>query len=266
MKDPKPPARLLETQRSLTAFLRDPESAEPPPGVEARRLAIYQRLFFNNLSNLFRRNFPVVRRLHSDDAWNAMIRDFMRHHRPHTPLFTEIGEEFIAYLEHTRVPQESDPAWLPQLAHWEYQETLARLDPADPNSVEFNQQANLLDELPIINPTLRLAHYQWPVHQIGPKFLPDQPAPCWLAVWRCRDDEVRFMKINALTARLIESLAAADENSTTATCLAGIAGELGQPEHKVLKAGGRLLDSLRQREVVLGVKPESGRSLGRIDQ
>lgn len=253
MTDPKPPARMLETQRSLTSFLRDPDAAPAPAGIEARRLAIYQRLFFNNLSNLFGRNFPVIRGLLDNAAWNAVIRDFMRHHRSQTPLFTRIGEEFVDYLEHTRSASTDDPLWLAELAHWEYQETLARLDPADPNEIDCQKPSSLLDEQPVINPTLRLVHYQWPVHRIGPKFLPEEPAPCWLAVWRRRDDKVQFMKINTLTARLIEAITSAAGPGTVADCLTGIAEELNKPAEQVLAAGKHLLASLHQRDVVLGV-------------
>jgi len=41
-----------ETQRRLTAHLRDPEANPAPEGVEDRRLGIYRRLVFGNLSRL----------------------------------------------------------------------------------------------------------------------------------------------------------------------------------------------------------------------
>ncbi|MEN1729203.1 MAG: DNA-binding domain-containing protein, partial [Pseudomonadota bacterium] len=65
----KAPERLLELQRRFAGHLRDPDNVPPPEGIEDRRLAIYRRLFFNNLSNLFARNFPVIRKLTEDDDW-----------------------------------------------------------------------------------------------------------------------------------------------------------------------------------------------------
>jgi uncharacterized protein len=248
----KPPETLLAIQHKLGAHLRDPEHAAAPEGVEARRLAIYRRLFFNNLSNLFRRNFPVIRKLYDQAGWDALIRDFMVHQRPSTPMFTEIGSEFVQFLEDRLARGQGDPPWLVELAHWEYLETQARLDPSDPSDPAIDQHLDLRANTVVINPTLRLAQYQWPVHQIGPEFQPDQPAATWLAVWRRRDDEVRFMKINALTARLIETLATANPGSTTTDCLNQLAEEVGRPAPEVLAAGDQLLVSLHRRELVLG--------------
>ena len=53
-------------QRAFAAHVRDPEHAPAPPGIEARRMAIYTDLFFNNVESLITANFPVIRTLYDD--------------------------------------------------------------------------------------------------------------------------------------------------------------------------------------------------------
>ena len=40
---------LRDSQMAMANFLRNPEDIEPPAGVEARRLKIYQDLIYNNI-------------------------------------------------------------------------------------------------------------------------------------------------------------------------------------------------------------------------
>jgi uncharacterized protein len=247
----KAPEKLLALQRRLGAHLRDPEHAAAPGNVEHRRLAIYRRLFFNNLSNLFRRNFPVIRKLYESAEWDALIRDFMIHQRPSTPMFTEIGTEFVQFLEDRRARSHDDPPWLLELARWEYLETQVRLHPADLDGCENRLEADVLETRLQVNPTLALAHFEWPVHKIGPAFKPDRPEAVWLAVWRRRDDETRFVRVNDLTARLIELSSEPGGNAAARAILARIAAEIPQPVEQVSRAGVALIQSLAEREILL---------------
>lgn len=245
------PEKLLALQRRLGAHLRDPEHAAAPENIENRRLAIYRRLFFNNLSNLFRRNFPVIRKLYEPAEWDALIRDFMIHQRPSTPMFTEIGSEFVQFLEDRQARGLDDPPWLLELARWEYLETRVRLHPADLDRCENRPAADALETRLEPNPTLALARFEWPVHKIGPDFKPDRPEAVWLAVWRRRDDDTRFVRVNGLTARLIELCAQSGEPTCARPLLVRIAQEVSQPTDQVLAAGETLVSSLLEREILL---------------
>ncbi len=251
-----PPEKLRHLQEQFAGHLRDPEHVDAPDNLEDRRLAIYRRLFFNNLSNLFARNFPVIRRLFDDQAWQAMIRDFMIHHRARTPMFTRIGSEFVRYLAETREREDSDPPFLAELADWEFTETQVRLDEADPTTLDcrtIDDKTALLELVPALNPTTRVRQYQWPVHRIGPDFQPEQPEtrPLVLVANRRRNDRVAFMKINPVTARLLQLL---DENApaTIQACLEILAGELNQPAAALREPGERIVGSLIDQEIILG--------------
>ncbi|AKS41658.1 HvfC family RiPP maturation protein [Wenzhouxiangella marina] len=241
----QPPERLLELQRRFAAHLRDPEHAPAPEGIEERRLAIYRRLFFNNLSNLFARNFPVIRRLHEDADWQALIREFLAEHRSHTPMFTEIGREFVDFLERRGESDPEQAPWLAELAHWEFLETCVRLDEAEVAPDGWLESLEADDRVQV-NPTLCLAEYRWPVHRIGPEFRPEQGEATLLAVYRQGNDRVAFMQVNPITARLLQLLRG-DEQATAARALERLAEELERPVDELLEASRDLLATLARR-------------------
>lgn len=248
---PTPPERLAALQKRFADHIRDPEAHPAPEGIEERRLAIYRRLFFNNVSGLFEKNFTVVRRVVPDARWKQLIRTFLREHRSTTPLFPEIGREFVRFLENR--PEEHDEwPWLAELAHWQFLNTCARNDERDPAGIESDSGAGLLDRRPRLNPTLVLAAYTWPVHEIRADHVPEAPARTVLAVWRTRDDRIGRLQINAVTGRMIELLKD-DDGATGRIVLERIASELEHPQPDVLIGQGeQLLKDLREREVILG--------------
>ena len=109
-------------QYAFAAHIRDPDNNVAPDGIEDRRMAIYRELFFNNLYNLLGTFFPVLRKIHTDEQWHLMIREFMKIHRAQTPYFLELPEEFLDFLRHEYPPQENDYPFLTELAHYEYAE------------------------------------------------------------------------------------------------------------------------------------------------
>ncbi|RFF28935.1 MULTISPECIES: DUF2063 domain-containing protein [unclassified Wenzhouxiangella] len=251
-----PPESLLALQRQFAGHIRDPEHIEAPEGPEERRLAIYRRLVFSNLSNLFSKNFPVLHRIVDRKRWQSLIREFLTEHRSTTPMFTEIGREFVRFLE------EEQPDGLPpfalELAHWEFLETCVRLAEADPNETDCQSDGDLLSAPVALNPTLRLAQYRWPVHEIAPENQPDAPLdePLILAAWRRRNDRTGFMKLNAVTARLLELIDQQPQLSGRAV-LEKIAEEMQAPNSQAIVQSGRsMLERLLEREVVLGARPK----------
>ncbi|MDT8438094.1 MAG: putative DNA-binding domain-containing protein [Wenzhouxiangellaceae bacterium] len=249
-----PPERLAALQKQFSDHIRDPENQDPVDGIEERRLAIYRRLFFNNLSNLFAANFPIARKILANEDWDRLIRAFMVKHRPTNPLFPEIGREFVRFLaEHPEHYAERWP-WLAELCHWQFQATAARNDESRLELLDYDPEGELLDGIPLVNPTLRMAQYQWPVWTIRANRLPDALDSMVLAIWRKPDDTLGRMKLNLVTARLLEILQA---NSTQngQLCLNQLAGEMQHPEPDVLvRQGQQLLQSLRDKQLVLGVR------------
>jgi hypothetical protein len=245
-----------QRQLAFTAHIRDPENVACPEDVPARRMAVYAELFFNNINDQLSGNFPVLREITADAHWHDLVRDFMRRHRSTTPLFTEVGQEFLAYLQDEREASSDDWPFMLELAHYEYVELAVALSTADDEREACNPNGDLLNGRPAVSSTAWPLTYQWPVHKIGPDFLPDKPAeePTHLVVYRDRLDAVHFLEINAVTQRLLQLL---NENPAQSgiDVLKTIAVELQHPApDSVIKAGRELLEELRQRNVILGTR------------
>lgn len=136
---------LREQFDAMARHVRDPAAHAGPPGIEARRLKIYSDLVYNNLDTLLAGGFPVIRKTLGDVAWQALVRGFLARHHSHTPLFTELGRELVAFLESDAGSDPRRP-WLAELAHYEWAELGLQLSdvaipPHDPNG-------DLLDGVP----------------------------------------------------------------------------------------------------------------------
>jgi hypothetical protein len=248
--------RFQQQQLAFTAHIRDPQNNPVPEGIPARRMGVYTELFFNNIDEQLATNFPVLRQITSDENWYALVRDFMIRHRSTTPLFTEVGQEFLEYLQQERHPQPVDWPFMLELAHYEYVELAVSISTADEGLADFNPNGDLVDGVPVVAPTAWNLTYAWPVHLIGPDYMPEESPgePTHLVVYRDRMDDVHFLQINAVTQRLLQLL---KENPalTGLDVLNTIAAELGHDDpDSVIEAGRELLSDLRERNVILGTR------------
>ena len=254
--DELPLPRFQRQQLAFTAHIRDPDSNPVPAGIPTRRMAVYTELLFNNIDSQMATNFPVLRQITSDADWQALIRDFMVRHRSRTPLFTQVGLEFLDYLQNEREPQPGDRPFMLELAHYEYVELAVSISEADVDLAACDPNGDLLADRPLVAPTAWNLSYVWPVHQIGPDFLPDAPPaePTHLVVYRDRRDGVHFLQINAVTQRLLQLLKE-DPECTGLEVLNSIVDEMAHPQPDVVITAGReLLDDLRRRNVVIGTR------------
>jgi uncharacterized protein len=243
------------TQFAFTAHIRDPAHAPIPDGIPPRRMAVYTELLFNNIDSQMSGCFPVLREITADDHWHALIRDYMVRHRATTPLFTEVALEFLDYLQNTREPHPEDHPFMLELAHYEYVELAVAIADDGP-AAGHDPNGDLLAGSPLLCPTAWNLTYAWPVHEIGPDYLPDSPpeTATHLVVYRDRLDAVHFVQINGVTQRLIQLLKETPD-ITGLAALTAIAEELGHPNPETVIAGGRaLLADLRERNVILGTR------------
>lgn len=246
----------IQTQYAFAAHIRDPDSHPRPDDVEDRRMAIYRELFYNNVEGFLANTFPVLKSLYDEAAWHTMARDFFSTHQSHTPLFLEIPREFLNYLEHERGRREGDPAFLFELAHYEWTELA--LSVADVTEAEdYQADADLLATRPVVSPLAWSFVYQFPVHRISPAFQPAEAGdqPSYLLIYRDADDEVGFIELNPVSARLFSLLQETAHNRGR-DLLQRIAEELQHPDPQVVINGGReILEEWRRRDIVLGGRP-----------
>lgn len=249
-------ADFINTQFNFTAHIRDPEHVPLPDGIEARRMKIYSDLFYNNIEGFISSSFPVLKTVYSEEDWHSMVRDFFIKHRCETPYFLEIAEEFLAYLQHTRTPQPQDPAFLIELAHYEWVELALMVADEEIDLKGINPNGDLLDAHPQVSSLAWSLAYQYPVHQISADFTPEQAASTasYLVVYRDRNDSVEFMEVNPVTARLLQ-LINEDQKISGRQALKQIADELQTSDtDSIIQAGHDALQQLQQHGIIVGSK------------
>ena len=248
--------RFQQAQYQFAAHLRDPEKNSAPADIENRRMQIYRELFYNNIEDFLANAFPVLRKISSDDIWHARVRDFYARHQCHDPIFHRVAAEFLAFLENGRGEHPDDPPFIRELCHYEWVELALSVSELELTPELANPNGDLLAGRPLVSPLAWTLSYEWPVHRIGPDAIPDVPdaQPTYLIVNRNRQDEVKFMEINAVTARLMQLLEE-DAESSGAQLMAQIARELNHPQPQtVIDAGAGILRDLRERDILLGTR------------
>ena len=243
-----------QTQYAFAAHIRDPQRYPCPQDVEDRRMNIYRELFYNNVESFMASSFPVLRNIMNDEQWHALIRDYFSRHKATTPLFPEMPREFLHYLQEEHEPQKNDPPFLLELAHYEWVELAVSLMDEENDSKQINPNGDLLEGHPVLSALAWPLQYHYPVHQIGPDYQPDKPAdiPTFIVVYRNENDQVKFLEINPVTARLLQLLA---ENTASSgrTTLEQIAAEINHSDPEAVVQGGlTILQDLKARNIVLG--------------
>jgi len=246
-----------EKQYEFAAHIRDPENVAAPEGIEARRMAIYRNLFFNNLYSLLGTFFPVLRKIHSDDQWRRFIRGFMRHHKAETPYFLQLPQEFLAYLQNELEVTDKDYPFLLELAHYEYAELELSVSEAENDASVVDPDGDLLSGIPVKSSLAWSFAYRYAVHRISPGYLPEEPEaqPTYLALYRDSNDSVEFLELNAVTAALLDEIEHNADSKSGEQLLRALASKINYPDADALVAhGADALQEMRQLEILTGTR------------
>lgn len=242
-----------QVQQTFTQHMRDPDNNPAPEGIEERRLAIYRRLLFNNISSFMANSFPVVRKILDDITWKKLIRDYFSHHQAHTPLFPKMPQEFVQYLQTERNEPEDLP-FLTELAHYEWMGMSLKFDGREIKFDGIDRDGNLMAGVPCLNPLTAIMSYQFPVHNIDPEHIPDTAPdqPTFLVVYRDEHDEIGYLELNPVSARLLD-LVLQNESRSGLELLQQIAEELQHPNPDVVIQGGlQIMQQMNAAGILLG--------------
>lgn len=246
-----------QIQLAFARHLRNPAVEPAPADLEDRRVEIYRELLFNNLQGLLAGNFPVIRRLLDGPEWPRLVRSFYVEHGAHTPLFHELGSEFVRFLgEHPEHWQAQRP-FLHELAHWEWVELALDLDGDDLAQVRIDHRdGDPIELIPVSSPVAWVLGYQFPVQLIRDDFQPTEPPaqPTWLLIYRNRGDKVQFQSLEPLAARLL-ALVQEVEGCTGRELVMRLGAEISHPDPESLIEPARaLLTGWMQRDVIVGLR------------
>ncbi len=239
-------------QAEFTSHIRNPKSHPRPVGVSARRMKVYNEIVFNNMESTLSSCFPVCRRIVGIRRWQRLVRAFLAGHACATPWFRQIPEEFLNWLASRPAMLDALPPFFESLAHYEWIELAVAVSDVRPSPADAN--GNLLAGRPVLAPALALLEYPYAVHHISPHFMPQQPdvEPTRLLVFRDPEETVRFVEVNAVTARLVQLLQGDVPSGRAA--LERIALELRHPDPaEVMQFGVAVLENLRQQGAIIGV-------------
>jgi hypothetical protein len=252
-----PDSGFIQVQKSFTAHVRNPRVNPIPDGIEARRMKIYSDLLYNNVQSLLSSTFPVIHKILSAADWTALTRDYFAQHQAHTPLFPQMPREFLRYLQDERGQRDEDPAFLLELAHYEWTELALSIDTREIPCAGIDKQGDLLQGCPQFSPLAWPLAYQFPVQRLSPDYQP-ATAPeqaTYLLVYRNRQDSVGFLELNPVSARLVDLLNNNAAQLSGDALLQQIATELQHPNPDAVRQGGlQIMQDLLNRDVILGTK------------
>ncbi|PKO26195.1 MAG: DUF2063 domain-containing protein [Betaproteobacteria bacterium HGW-Betaproteobacteria-8] len=243
-------------QLQFTGHIRDPKNIARPARVAANRMRVYREIVYNNLESTLAGCFPVCKKVLGKRLWHKLVRGFFVHHQSHSPLFRQIPEEFLAFLGQATSIADLPPlpGYLNNLAHYEWIELAVSAAEQENDWERINADGDLLAGTPVLAAAMVLLSYDYPVQAISPRFKPEQPLQqaVNLLVFRDADDQVRFIELNALTARLLNLLQA--QHLTGSQALEQIAEEIRHPDTETMVEFGRaVLEDLRRQGVIIGV-------------
>ncbi len=243
-------------QKVFTQHMRDPDNNVAPEGIEDRRIKIYRELVYNNIEGFIANSFPVLRKVIVDEQWHKMMRDYVCNHQAHTPLFPKMPQEFLQYLEHERVGNEDDYPFILELAHYEWIETSVSMDTREITYDNIDEDGDLLNGIPVISPLAMPLAYQWPVHKISIEYIPEEvpEQTTYILIYRDRQDEVSFIELNPVSAKLIEECTN-NINKSGKEILLSIAEQLQHPNPETVINGGlEIMQDFKIKDIILGTK------------
>ncbi len=245
----------LDLQRHLAQHLRNPQHCTAPPHLDERGLHVYRYAVYANTARFLEDNFPRVKTALDSDVWEAMVRDYLANHKATTSMFVQLPLEFLTYLEDER-ECESDPAYLYELAHFDWLETLIASDERRIEHAHIASNGDPFDGIPILNPVHQMVCYHFPVHKIDAQYRPQAPpdTPSWLLGFRDRDLAFKFLDFDAATARLFELVRDHPQN-TGRESLALLAAELGvEISSQLIHSAGNFLTQMQEVGLLISIR------------
>ena len=243
-----------QVQQSFIDYIKDP-SSPLPQGTDARRMGIYRELFFNNVKGFVASGFPVLCSLYEEETWQALVQRFFATHDCQTPIFIEIAQEFLLFLQNEYQMSEQDPAFMLELAHYEWLELVVATAPDDRQSQRLD--AKSIEARPLaLSLAARVAQYHFEVQRISPDYRPEVPSeqPNFFCLYRDKSDEVCFLQLNPLAAQVLAYIGQQDGVGFMALCdwLTQLYQQM--PRQQIVEGCRQLLADMAERGIVVAAR------------
>jgi hypothetical protein len=246
------PDDLRSQQQAWARYIRDPRQP-PPAGIDPERMALYRALCTGSVVGVLSGSYSRLRNTLGSERWQQLVAQFYGSHRCATPLYPELGGEFLAWI----MEESCDdvlPAPLIELAHFEWtaQQLLLAADVVPVIGPPLTLATPLR-----LSPLVRICGYSWPVEQ-APAALPAAPPlePTLLLLQRTRAHALRITQLPALDYALLQAI---DQQPLGAEQhLQAIAHAYGEPVAAIIEYGRHLLPRLQADGVVQAANATTG--------
>lgn len=239
---------MLDFQRyqiAFTAHIRNPTQHKRPARVADARMAIYREIVFNNIFSSVSACFPICKNILGVRAWRKLVRQFFANHQADSPIFREIPQQFLQFLNDVK----DLPAYLQQLAHYEWVELAVGAQQTE--VAKLSEEMDLLNEGPILAPACRLLEYDYAVHKISKRHIPNTTEKTYLLVFRNNTHQVKFIELNAMTFQLLDLI---QKNKITGKqALSWLAKAINHPDtDAMIRFGTEILANLADQRAIIG--------------
>jgi uncharacterized protein len=239
---------MLDFQRyqiEFTAHIRNPKANKKPAQVDDARMAVYRDIVFNNILNSVSTCFPVCVQVLSERDWEKLVRQFFAKHQAATPIFREIPQQFLQFLNTVK----DLPIYFEQLAHYEWVELAVASQQTE--AIKLSKIPDYLNEKPILAPAHKLLEYDYAVHKISKRNQPKTTAKTHLLVFRNAEHQVKFIELNPMTFQLLSLI---QNNALTGKqALMRLAECMHHPSVDAIVAfGAEILTDLANQQAIIG--------------
>ena len=232
-------------QLAFTAHIRNPSANQKPAKVADARMAIYREIVFNNILGAVSACFPVCKSMLGARAWRKLVRAFFANHQATTPIFREIPQQFLQFLD-TKV---DCPLYFQSLAHYEWVELAVASLQTDP--IELSKKIDCLNEKPMLAPAHMLLSYDYAVQSISKRHLPKGAEQTYLLVFRNIENKVKFIELNPITFQLLNLIQT--NELTGKQALTKLAEEIAHPNvGAMITFGAEILTDLVNQQAIIG--------------
>lgn len=242
---------MSELAKIQMAFASDLRSGGEKAFSDAPGMSIYRELFFNNICGFIDGAFPVCAEIVGGEHWTRLSREFFQTHQCETPLFLKISEEFLDFLAKRPELYLNHP-YLYELAHYEWLELAVDVMECSETNTNYDEKADVIDGIPVINPALMTACYQYPVHRLSAESTDIDKEFSGFIVFRDLGDTVRFVACNPMTLAILECLQS-DSSITGRDAILMVLSKMGMADSAVALDGGvAILNSWHAQGILLG--------------
>lgn len=203
-------------QAALAQYIRHPETATPPQGIERKRLAVYAELVRTNLASFLNRCFSATKTFVDDATWQDLQAVFLQQGEPQSPYFRDIPGQFLHFLQ----SQKRLPETFLTMMDFEHHQLLAEIAP-------LQKIANGWHESSLLRPAKSAFLLHYPIDFISSDWAKIEDCPVQIVLWRDGNDDVCHRLVDGIEyALLAHFFAQSDSFSHLLTALSAEMGDV----------------------------------------